>query len=472
MTRRVAAHQPTEAILESISDGVFTVDPDWKVTSFNRAAEEITGIPRREAIGRRCSEVFRASLCEGACALRRTMETARPVVNLPCYIVDTDGRRIPISVSTALLRDNRGRVIGGAETFRDLSVVEELRRELEGRFQIGDLVSRSAAMRRILEVLPAVAESDCTVLIEGETGTGKELLARAIHGASRRRQRPFVAVNCSAIPETLLEAELFGVRTGAYTGADRDRPGRFARATGGTLLLDEVGEISGAVQVKLLRVLQEHSVEPLGSSSPLAVDVRVIAATNRDLKALVRAGSFREDLYYRVNVVRLELPPLRRRREDVPLLAEHFVATLNRRQGRALQGFSAEAMALLVAHDWPGNVRELENAVEHAFVLCRGGRIEPRHLPDQLRGRVARRRDLSSAVAAAEAEAIRDALRRNHNNRLAAARELGMHRATLFRKVKALGLELPQEDGRCRGSRARGDEAQVPDPSRTEDGGG
>jgi PAS domain S-box-containing protein len=441
---------PTNIILESISDGVFTVDRDWLVTSFNRAAEEITGIPRREAIGRRCSEVFRASLCEGACALRRTMDTGQPLVNQACFIVDGDGRRIPISISTALLKDDAGQVVGGVETFRDLTLVEELRRELEGRFQVGDIVSRSPAMRRLLDLLPAVAESDCTVLVEGETGTGKELLARAIHDLGPRRKGPFVAVSCAAIPDTLLEAELFGVRAGAYTGAVKDRPGRFSRANGGTLLLDEVGEVSPAVQVKLLRVLQERRFEPLGASASQAADVRVIAATNRDLRAMVGRGEFREDLYYRVNVVRLEVPPLRRRREDIPLLAEHFLTAARRRQGRGPNEMSPEAMALFLAHDWPGNVRELENAVEHACVLCSGPRIEAAHLPEQLRGRVLRNRDLAGAVRDAEAEAIREALRRNRNNRLAAARELGLHRATFFRKVKALGLVLPGEDGRSR----------------------
>jgi PAS domain S-box-containing protein len=460
MNSRPASPASTTAILESISDGVFTVDLEWRITSFNRAAEQITGIRRREAIGRLCADVFRASLCEGACALRRTLEGRRPVVNQPCFIVDGDGRRIPVSISTALLRDERGEVVGGAETFRDLTVVEELRRELEGRFEIGDILSRSAAMRHLLDLLPAVAESDCPLLLEGESGTGKELLARAIHNASARRRRAFVPVNCSAIPETLLEAELFGVRAGAYTGADRDRPGRFARADGGTLLLDEVGELSPGVQVKLLRVLQERSFEPLGSSVPVASDVRVIAATNRDLAALVRAGSFRGDLFYRINVVRLELPPLRRRREDVPLLVEHFIAALNRRQGRAVAGVSAEALARLVAHDWPGNVRELENAIEHAFVLCRGLLIEPRHLPEVLCGAARRRPDLRGTVQAAEGDAIIDALRFHRNNRRAAARALGMHPATLFRKVKALGIVLPEGDGRHRPERANAHEAR------------
>jgi PAS domain S-box-containing protein len=442
---------PTESILESISDGVFTVDLEWRITSFNRAAEEITGISRREAIGRRCSDVFRASLCEGACALRRTMESSKSIVNQPCFIIDGDGRRIPISISTALLRNAAAEVIGGAETFRDLTVVEELRRELDGRFQIGEIESHSPSMRRVFEILPALAESDCTILIEGETGTGKEVLARAIHGASPRQRHPFVAINCSAVPETLIEAELFGVRAGAFTGADRDRRGRFAAADRGTLLLDEIGELSPAVQVKLLRVLQDHAYEPLGANTPTPSSARIIAATHRDLRELVRTGTFREDLFYRINVVRLELPPLRRRREDIPLLVEHFLSALKARHGRPVSGVSPDAMALLVAYDWPGNVRELENAIEHAFVLCRGQRIEPRYLPEPLHRHATRTSDLADAVRAAQTEAIRDALRRNHNNRQAAARSLGMHRATFFRKVKELGLVLPESDGRRRG---------------------
>lgn len=256
-----------EIILESISDGVFTVDRQWRITSFNRAAEQITGISREEAIGKRCSEVFKASMCEVDCALCRTLETGTPVVNRSAFIVDAQGRRIPISVSTALFRDRKGNVIGGAETFRDLSVVEELRKELDGRFQIGDMVSRSPTMRRIFDTLPQVAASDSTVLIQGETGTGKELLARALHGSSPRRHKPFVAVNCGALPDTLLESELFGYKAGAFTGANRDKLGRFALAEGGTIFLDEISEISPALQVRLLRVLQEKNSSLSGGPS-------------------------------------------------------------------------------------------------------------------------------------------------------------------------------------------------------------
>ena len=448
---------PTEAILESISDGVFTVDLEWRITSFNRAAEEITGIPRGEALGRRCSEVFRSSMCEVECALRQTLETERPVIGKSGYIIDAEGRRIPISVSTAVLRDGEARIIGGAETFRDLGEVEALRRELEGRFRVGDLVSRSPVMQKLFEVLPAIAASPSTVLILGETGTGKELLARTIHALSSRHKGPFVAVNCGALPDTLLESELFGYKAGAFTGANKDKPGRFAMAKGGTLFLDEIGEVSPALQVRLLRVLQERVYEPLGATRSETADARIIVATNRDLAEQMRRGAFREDLYYRVNVVRVELPPLRRRKEDIPLLVEQFIDRFNRLQQKAVQGIAAEALSLLMAHDWPGNIRELENLIERSFILCGEGFIGIGQLPEELTAIRAGEQAAISGIKKIhnlfDAQSIRSALERNGNNRLAAARELGIHKSTLFRKMKKLGIPLPEQDGR--GSRSR-----------------
>lgn len=439
----------TEIILESISDGVFTVDHEWRVTSFNRAAEEITGIPRGEAIGRRCCEVFRASMCETDCALRLTMDSGTPVVNKSAFIVDAEGRRIPVSVSTALLRDSGGRIVGGVETFRDLSLVEELRKEIEQRYEIGDMVSRSASMQRLFDILPQVAASDAAVVIEGETGTGKELLARALHHLSPRKERPFVAVNCGALPDTLLESELFGYKAGAFTGADRDKPGRFALAEGGTLFLDEIGDVSAALQVRLLRVLQERAYEPLGGTETIKADVRIIAATNRGLAKLVDKGVFRQDLYYRINVVRLELPPLRKRKEDIPLLIERFIRRFNQKQGRSVSGVSPEALAILMAHDYPGNIRELENIVEHAFVVCANESIGVRCLPETL---IAGRSPspplyaagIGSPMKAAEAQTILDALARCGGNRNETAKFLGMHKSTLFRKIRALGIALPR----------------------------
>jgi PAS domain S-box-containing protein len=442
----------TDAILESISDGVFTVDQEWRISSFNRAAEKITGIRRVEAVGRLCSEVFRSSLCEGTCALKKTMGTGKPVINRPCFIINAQGRRIPISISTALLRDQQGTVMGGAETFRDLSEVEALRRELEGKFQVGDLISHSPAMRKVFDLVPAVAATASTVLIQGETGTGKELLARAIHHTGPRAQKPFIAVNCGALPDTLLESELFGYKKGAFTGAVQDKPGRFALAGDGTLFLDEIGEISPALQVRLLRVLQEHTYEPLGDTKSMRTEARIIAATNRDLATQVKRGAFREDLFYRINVVRVELPPLRRRKEDIPLLADHFVERFNRLQQKSLAGISADAMALLMAHDWPGNVRELENVVERAFVICAGKTIGLECLPDEIRGASATGPHGATAMASVrrmiESQAIVNALKRHNGNRNAAARELGIHKTTFFRKIKSLGIVLPEGDGR------------------------
>ncbi|HTY21257.1 MAG TPA: sigma 54-interacting transcriptional regulator [Geobacteraceae bacterium] len=448
---------PTEAILESISDGVFTVDLEWRITSFNRAAEEITGIPRGEAIGRRCCDVFRSSMCEVECALRTTLETEKPVIGKSGYIINSDGRRIPISVSTAVLRDGETAVIGGAETFRDLSELEALRNELEGGLRVGELSSRSPLMRKVFEVLPAIAASPSTVLIQGETGTGKELLARTIHSLSPRRKGPFIGVNCAALPDTLLESELFGYKAGAFTGANRDKPGRFAMAKGGTLFLDEIGEVTPALQVRLLRVLQERVFEPLGATRSEAADVRIIVATNRDLAEQTRLGAFREDLYYRVNVVRVELPPLRRRKEDIPLLAEQFIARFNRTQKKDVRGITAEALSLLMAHDWPGNIRELENVIERSFILSGNGHIGVGQLPDEFACSSTFERTAGSGMknihSMIDSHTIRSALERNGNNRLAAARELGIHKSTLFRKMKKLGIPLPEDDGRRRSLR-------------------
>jgi PAS domain S-box-containing protein len=442
---------PTDAILESISDGVFTVDLDWRITSFNRAAEQITGVARADAIGRPCADVFRSSMCGADCALRQTLKSGRPLIGKSGYIIDADGNRIPISISTAVFRHADGRVVGGAETFRDLSLIEALRQELEGRFRVGDLVSRSPLMQRLLEVLPAIAASPSTVLILGETGTGKELVARTIHDLSPRRQGPFIAVNCAALPDTLLESELFGYKAGAFTGANRDKPGRFALAKGGTLFLDEIGDISPAMQVRLLRVLQERVYEPLGSTRSEVAEARVIVATNKDLADQTRSGAFREDLYYRVNVVRVELPPLRRRKEDIPLLARQLIERFNRLQGRSVQGIAAEALSLLMAYAWPGNVRELENVIERAFILCHEGFIEIAHFPEELTGHGASR-VLPSGNRTAhdmlDAQGIHAALERNGDNRTAAARELGIHKTTLFRRMKKLGIPRPTRDGR------------------------
>ena len=450
---RSVAPASTDAILESISEGVFTVDRNWRITSFNRAAEEITGISREDAYGRFCSEVFRSNMCEADCALRKTLKTGQPVIGKTGYIVDDDGDRIPISLSTAVLRDAAGEVVGGAETFRDLSEVEALRRELAGRYRIGEIVSRSPLMDRIFKVLPAIAASLSTVLILGETGTGKELVARTIHALSPRSSAPFIAVNCGALPDTLLESELFGYKAGAFTGANRDKPGRLGLAKSGSLFLDEIGDISPAMQIRLLRVLQDRTYEPLGATQTLKADARVITATNQNLEAALQKKTFREDLYYRVNVVRIELPPLRERREDIPLLVDHFIAHFNRLQKKSIYGIEPEALSLMMAYHWPGNVRELENAIERAFILCTHGHIAIDHLPEELTvGRVSppASANIETLHNLIDAQSIQTALEQNNFNRLATAKALGIHKTTLFRRMKRLGLALPERDGRHR----------------------
>jgi PAS domain S-box-containing protein len=310
----------TKIILDSIADGVFTVDSDWKITSFNRAAEKITGIKKEEAVGRYCWEVFKASICEKDCSMRRTMETKHPIINQHIFIVNSIGDRIPISISTALLKDNNGNIIGGVETFRDLSVEEQLREELAKQHTFFGIISKNREMQRLFEMLELVSGNDTTVLLEGESGTGKELFARAIHSIIHRKKGPIVTVNCGALPDTLLESELFGYKAGAFTEAKRSKPGRFAQAENGTLFLDEIGDISPMLQMRLLRVLQEKVYEPLGSTKSEKADVRIVTATNKNLEELVQQGLFREDLYYRINIVTLFLPPLRGGKKDSSFL--------------------------------------------------------------------------------------------------------------------------------------------------------
>ena len=448
-------NQSQSVILDSINEGVFTVDLDWRITAFNRAAERILGVSREHAMGKPCCEVFRASICESACALRQTLDTGKPIVNATAHIINEAGQRIPIRISTAILKDPDGTVVGGVETFQDLSQVEQLRKELASRYTFEDIGGRSAAMRGVFEILPQIAQSDSTVLVEGASGTGKELVVRALHNLSRRKAKPFVAINCGALPDNLLESELFGYKAGAFTDARRDKPGRFAIADGGTVFLDEIGDISPAMQVRLLRVLQERCIEPLGAVGSTKIDVRVAAATNKDLGKLVRRGKFREDLFYRIRVIHLKLPTLRQRREDIPLLVDHLVAKFNRLQGKSVAGASSEVLARLMKHDYPGNVRELENIIEQAFVLCRGDLIELHHLPTELRST-----DSQDAVSRLEPASLQsmekllitEALRRHNGNRRRAAKDLGIDASTLYRKVKSLGVELPLGDGRTRSS--------------------
>ena len=438
----------SDPILDSINEGVFSVDRDWRITAFNRAAERITGVRKQDALGRVCSDVFRASICEEACALRRTFTSGKPVMGATADIITVTGKRTPIRISTALLHDEDGTVVGGVETFQDLSHVEQLRKELEARYTFEDIVGRSPAMRSLFEILPDIAASSSTVLIEGASGTGKELFARAIHDLSPRKKKRFVAVNCAALPDSLLESELFGYKAGAFTDASRDKPGRFALADGGTIFLDEVGDVSPAMQVRLLRVLQERTIEPLGATETVKVNVRVLAATNRNLAGLVSEGKFREDLFYRIRVIHLKLPGLNERREDIPLLVDHVIAKFNRLQGKDIAGVSQEVLVRLMEHDYSGNVRELENIIEQAFVLCRGGLIEVSHLPPELRPPSLGADTLNNGLSLREMEKhlIGVALARSSGNRQRAADELGINPSTLYRKLQAFGFQpLPAD---------------------------
>jgi PAS domain S-box-containing protein len=441
--RKISLQRHHEMILDSLEEGVFTVDLDWRITSFNRAAEKITGIERDQALGRQCFEVFRADVCETGCLLRRTMETGVPLANMPVNVYRADKKKIPISVTTSLLQDSEGRSVGGVETFQDISAIKELQKALRQQHSFEDIVSKNPKMIKIFSLLPQVAASGSTVLIEGDSGTGKELIARAIHHHSPQRSGPFVAVNCGALPDTLIESELFGYKAGAFTDARQDKPGRFALAQNGTIFLDEIGDISPAVQMRLLRVLQQRVYEPLGSAKSVPTNARVIAATHRNLEELVKAKTFRDDLFFRINVFKIVLPPLSERREDIPLLVDHAIERFNHQKGRTVAGVSREAMAALMLYDWPGNVRELENAVEHAFILCRDDVIRIEDLPERI---IPKEKSMSLPAGLTlqdiEKTAILQALNRHQGRKVATARELGIDKNTLRRKMIRLGIRL------------------------------
>ncbi|NLE66477.1 MAG: sigma 54-interacting transcriptional regulator [Lentisphaerae bacterium] len=433
--------QHLASMLDCIGEGVFTVDADKRITFFNRAAERITGFASSEALGRPCQDVFRADVCGERCILDEVKRTKRSITERRVSVVNRNGCSLTLCVNAGALRGARGEYVGGIETFRDVSTEEDLRRRIEKSYTFQDIVSRHPGMHELFAILPDVAASKVPVLIEGESGTGKELLARALHSLSDRKDGPFVAINCGALPDTLLESELFGYRKGAFTDAKGDKPGRFDAARGGTLFLDEIGNVSAAMQVRLLRVLQEKTYEPLGSTETIQSDARIIAATNRPLAALIRAGTFRQDLYYRLSVLRLDLPPLRNRRCDIPLLVEHFRRRLNAETGKNVESIAPEVFDLLMRHDYPGNVRELENIMQHAFVICRGAVIQAAHLPLELTAaRGVEQAPAPLTLKSLEKRAIQDALRDHANNRSAAARQLGIDPSSLYRKMQRYGI--------------------------------
>jgi PAS domain S-box-containing protein len=433
------------SILNSITDGVLTVDNEWRITSFNPAAESITGHKAENVMGKQCYEVMKSEICKTNCPLRKTMATKIPVYDYEIEIVSARGETIPISVNTALLIDEENEIIGGVETFRDLSMYKHLSEELNLKYSFANMIGKDKKMQEIYSLLQTISPTSTTVLIMGETGTGKELVARAIHHNSPRKDKPFIKVDCASLPETLLESELFGYRKGAFTDAKTDKPGKFELADSGTIFLDEIGNIPLSIQAKLLRVLEEHAFEPLGGVKTVKIDVRVVAATNRDLKQAIEQEMFREDLYYRLNVMPISIPPLRDRPEDVPLLIEHFLNLFGKKFNKTITKLSQDAMDLLLDYPWPGNVRQLEHAIEHAFIHCTGRTIQIRHLPDDiiqkssiLVDRILKTKDPIDEI---EKEVILEALKRNHWNREKTAKTLKISRITLWRKMRKYSIQ-------------------------------
>jgi len=459
----------TTLILESLDEGVFTVDRQSRITYMNRAAEQITGWNRNKAVGLICHDVLKSSICQHQCALEQTMTTGQAQRNIRATILNADMEEIPICLSTAVLRDAEDAMLGGVEIFRDVSDMETLRHELAGKYVFEDIIGASRPMQELFRILPDVADCDAPILIEGPSGSGKELVAQAIVDLSARRDHPFIRINCGALPDTLLESELFGYKKGAFTNAWRDRLGKFMQADEGTLFLDEIGDTSPAFQVKLLRVLQDGMVTPLGDTNNHQVNVRIIAATNKNLKELIAQNAFREDLYYRLAVVPLYLPPLRERRKDIILLAEHFLARTALKRGKAIGRFTSQALKTLYDYDYPGNVRELENIIESAVVLCHGTEIAVEQLPDELVAapddeplqhksqterfdlsdmrRPTTRRILSAQAPdrnlsglSPEAKKLVQILDAHGWNRQKTAQALGISRNTLWRRMKEYGL--------------------------------
>lgn len=430
-------------ILNSIVEGVFTVDKDLRITYFNEPAEKITGIGKEEALGQFCFEVLRSNVCERSCPIKECMKSPAGSVNMQVNLLSSEGKQIPVSINATVLKDKKGNVIGCVETFRDLSTIEALRKEISQNYTFEDIISKNHKILELFNILPNIAESESTVLIQGPSGSGKELFAKALHNLSFRKKGPFVAVNCGALPDTLLDSELFGYVKGAFTDAKKDKPGRFALAKGGTIFLDEIESISQATQIKLLRVLQEKEFQPLGADAPHKSDVRVLSASKNDLLKLVKSDKFRDDLYFRLNVIKIELPPLSERRDDIPLLINHFIEKFNHKMGKYITKVSRDVLEVLVNYNFAGNIRELENIIEHAFVMCANEEIQLEHLPPELQTNQApakQKHKVSHILKDSERQIILEALNEYHWNKIETAKKLGLHRSTLWRKMNQLGL--------------------------------
>ncbi|MCL5406530.1 MAG: sigma 54-interacting transcriptional regulator [Deltaproteobacteria bacterium] len=443
-----------KAVVSTIQDGIFIVDTCGSIVSVNNAMESIIGYPREELIGQKCS-ILNCSLYKAArekghphwCILFRT----GVIGQRRCTIMRRDGTHIQVLKNASPLYDGRGKLIGAVETITDITEIVEkdkqiaaFRRELSSGDRFHGIVGSSAAVRQVFDIIENASASDAPVIIFGESGTGKELAAKAIHQIGERKNGPLVKVNCAALTESLLESELFGHVKGAYTGAYTNRAGRFEIAQGGDIFLDEIGDLPLATQVKLLRVLEEKVIERVGDSKPIPVDVRIISATNKNLSQLVEKGLFRKDLYFRINVIPINLPPLRERAEDIPLLAESFFRKIRLKSGKNITGISNYAMELLMKYDWPGNVRELKGALEYAFVTCHENMIQSHHLPPDIRGQ--RHSEQSPRNLKANKEEIKkkqliDALSRANCNQSLAAEILGVSRVTVWNQMKRFGIK-------------------------------
>ncbi|MBS4034744.1 MAG: sigma 54-interacting transcriptional regulator [Ignavibacterium sp.] len=432
-----------DAIFNSNIEGTFTIDNEWNVTSFNRSAEKITGFKKSEAIGKKCWEIFKSSICRNGCHMEQTMIKGKSTIGNELEIINKKGMKVPIKVNSGILLNNKNEKIGAVETFIDLTEIRNLSNHLKTQFKFSNIVGSSKEIEKVFTLLESVAETDSSVLITGESGTGKELVARAIHLNSSRSNGPFIALNCSAFSESLIESELFGHEKGAFTGAINSKVGRFELANNGTLFLDEIGDISLPVQTKLLRVLETRQFERVGGNKTININVRIIAATNKDILAEISKGSFREDLFYRINVMNIHLPPLRERMGDFPLLLNHFIKKYNERFTKTVTNFSPETYNLLQDYKWPGNIRELENVIEHCFVLCKSDIIKTEHLPDRIKNsslfKVSKSNNL---VQDAEETMILNALKKHSGNRTKASKELNINPSTLWRKMKKLGIDL------------------------------
>lgn len=431
-----------------------TLDRDWKILTWNNAAEKITGFRREEVLGRECEQVFRSSFCLEQCPVDKALSCGHPYQEVEVSVRNKSNQMIRLLVNAAPLYDTTGELIGGLETFKDVSQHYWMQEEMQRRYDYGNIVGRSDKIRQVFELLSKLIDTDTTVLIQGESGTGKELIARALHYHSTRGNRAFVAINCSAIPEGMLESELFGHVKGAFTGAVSSHTGKFELANGGTLFLDEIAEIDRNIQVKLLRVLEEREFQRVGDNRTIQMDMRLITATNKDLYKRVLNGSFREDLYYRLSVFPLHLPPLRERIEDIPLLVSHFVEKFNRQMGRSVQGIADRVLEILEAYHWPGNVRELANAIEHAFVHSKGLLIRTPDLPQHIvetssgEGHPQRPSTPRLALDLVERDLILRELEATHWKKSATARRLGMSRSTLWRKMEKHGLHQREQHHR------------------------